>query len=381
MFELFVVAYPWDLPVEDVGGVLDKLHGEVGVTGLTLWVVAPPTVQLRAIQRNPRVFRTQGGVFFQPADRHYAQTRCQPIVSSWVTMGNPLALIAKACGSRGLTLRALVSAAAAGRMAERYPEFACRDAFGDESRTRLCLANAEVQTYLRAMVLDLSSTAGVSALALADFDIRWSDADEFHDGVPLGPVERSLLAVCFCESCVQRSRSAGIDVQAARREVEQTVNRTFEHGPREWTQIGDFFAEHESVAKHRRRQIEELNTLLRKLKEACRGDLLLERSANSSRADAASGLDLSIPSAVITRVDDATTELSAALLSRARRNELRLAATSTIGDAGSQLVGVLPDAAKAGFAAVEIDHYGLLPESALTTLKQAIRFARRSAGG
>ncbi|MEK7757369.1 MAG: hypothetical protein AAB385_09190, partial [Planctomycetota bacterium] len=188
MFELFIVAYPWDLPAEDVGGVLDQLRGEVGVTGLSLWVAAPPTAQLRASAprplslganvssaRRPRVFRTRGGVFFQPADRHYAQTRCQPIVSSWVTMGNPLATIAKACAGRGLNLRAIVSAAAAGRMAERYPEFACRSAFGDESRARLCLANAEVQTYLRAMALDLSTNAGVTALTLTDFDIRWSD--------------------------------------------------------------------------------------------------------------------------------------------------------------------------------------------------------------
>ena len=391
MFELFIVAYPWDLPAEDVGGVLDQLRGEVGVSGLSLWVAAPPSAQLRASAprplslgatvssaRRPRVFRTRGGVFFQPADRHYTQTRCQPIVSSWVTMGNPLATIAKACAGRGLSLRAIVSAAAAGRMAERYPEFACRSAFGDESSARLCLANAEVQTYLRGMALDLSTNAGVTALTLADFDVRWSDADNFHAGVPLGVVERSLLAVCFCESCVQRSQSAGIDVEAARRAVEQTVNLAFERGPREETQIEDFFAEHESLAEHRRRQIEDLNTLLRKLKEACRCDLLLERTATDLGPDVASGLDLSIPSAVITRVGDPA-RLPTVMPPRARRNELQLAASSTIGPAASRLVGILPDAAKAGFAAVEIDHYGLLSESALTTLKQAIRFARRSA--
>jgi hypothetical protein len=196
----------------------------------------------------------------------------------------------------------------------------------------------------------------------------------------LGLVERSLLAVCFCESCAQRSQSAGIDVEAARRAVEQAVNLAFEQGPGEGTQIEDFFAEHESLAEHRRRQIEDLNTLLRKLKEACRCDLLLERTALDSPADVASGMDLSIPSAVITRVDDPA-QLPTVMPSRARRNELQLAATSAIGPAASRLVGILPDAAQAGFAAVEIDHYGLLSESALTTLKQAIRFARRSAVG
>jgi len=393
MFELYFVAYPWDLPAEEVGGELDELRGEVGVTGLTLWVAASANAQLRASSprplslgatvgsaRRPRVFRTRGGAFFQPADRHYAQTRCQPIVSSWVTMGNPLAPIAKACASRGMPLRAIVSASATGRMAERYPEFACHSAFGDESRTRLCLANSEVQTYLRAMTLDLSTNAGVTALTLADFDIRWSDADDSHAGIPLGPVERSLLAVCFCESCVQRSQNAGIDVEAARRAVEQTVNLAFEQGPRVVTQEEDFLAEHQSLAGHRRRQIEDLNSLLRKLKEACRCDLLLERTAFDSRPDIASGLDHSIPSAVITRVDNPA-QLPTVMPPGARRNELQLSASSTIGPAGLRLVGILPGAAQAGFAAVEIDHYGLLSESALTTLKQAIRFARRSAVG
>lgn len=378
MFEFFLVAYPWDLPAEDVGSVLDQLRGEVGVTGISLWSGVPPTIQLRAGARYPRVFRTRGGVFFQPAQRHYTQTRCQPIVSSWVTMGNPLAPIAKACAGRGLTLRVIVSAAATGLMAERYPEFACRNAFGDESRARLCPANAEVQTYLRGLTLDLSTSVGVTALTLVDFDIRWSDADDLHAGILLGPLQRSLLAVCFCESCAQRSQNAGIDVESARRAVEQTVNLAFEQGPGEGTQLEVFFAEHESLAEHRHRQFEELTTLLRKLKETCRCDLLLKRTANDSGLDVANELDYSIPSTVITRVDD-TARLPIVTPLRARRNELQLAATSAVGPAASRLVGILPDAAKAGFIAVEIDHYGLLSESALTTLKQAIRFARRSA--
>lgn len=378
MFELFLVAYPWDLTVEDAAGALDRLYGDLGVSGISLWVAAPPSNQLRAFHRNPRVFRTRGGVFFQPLHRHYEQTRCQPIVSSWITMGNPLAEISRACADRGLTFRVIVSAAAAGRMAERYPEFACKSAFGDESRTRLCLANAEVQSCLRAMALDLSSTAGVSALTLADFEIRWSDADDVQPRVLPGPVERSLLAVCFCESCVRRSQSAGIDVEAARRIVDGAVDDAFEHGPRDESQRDDFFAENASLSEHRRRQIEELNALLRKIKECCRVDLLLERYERDPPADAASGLDLSVPSAVITRVNDPA-DLSAVTPSRARRNELRLPANSAVGSAGAQLVRILPDVAKAGFAAVEIDHYGALSESAFTTLKQAVRFARRSA--
>ncbi len=378
MFELFLVAHLWDFTHEDVGSVLDRLHGDVGVTGISLWVAAPGTVQLRANHLNPRVFRTRGGVFFQPTDRSFSSTRCQPIVSSWVTMGNPLASISRACAGSGLRLRAIVSAGATGRMAERYPEFACRNVLGDESRTRLCLSNAEAQSFLRAMVLDLSTNFGVRALTLTDFNIRWSDADDVSTATPIGPVERSLLAICFCDSCVYQSHDAGIDVEAARSQVGRAVNEALEHGPGEWTRVEDFVGNHESLAEHCRRQVETLNSLLRRLRETCGGDLLLVRDGNAVQAGAANGLDVSIPSAVVTRVADPV-DLSAKIPPQAKRNELQLSAISIIGPAGSQLVSILPEAAKAGFAAVEVDHYGVLSETALTTLKQAIRFARRSA--
>jgi hypothetical protein len=380
MFELFLVAYPWDVPVEHLGEELDRLRGEVGVTGLSLWVAAPPATQFRAVGLNPRVLHTRGGVLFQPTERHYAQTRCQPVVSSWSTAGNPLARISKACAAHGMRLRVMVSASATGRMAERYPEFTCRNAFGDESQTRLCLANPEVQSYLRGMVMDLSSDDGVCALTLADFDIDWSDAEveKLQTAFVGGPIERSLLATCFCGSCRERAQSAGVDAEAARQTAEGLLQEAMEHGHRQDGSLEDCFAEHPGLGEYRRRQTEELNSLLRKTKEACRCELLLERRADRSGEDAAGGLDLSIPDAVITCVDDLD-ELSRAAPPGARRNEVRLPAASAVGAVGDRLVGVLPEAVQAGFAALEIDNYGLLPRAALATLKRAIRFARRTA--
>ncbi len=379
MVEFFVVAYPWDLPAENVGGALDQLHGGVGFSGLSLWAGIPHTIHLRAVHRNPRTFRTRGGLFFQPAERLYAQTRCQPIVSSWLATGDPLAHLSRACKERDLKLRVMVSAAV-GQMAERYPEFSCRNAFGDESYTRLCPANPEVENYLLAMAMDLSSNERVSAICLSDWDIRWPDVDELPASNGLGPVERSLLSVCFCPSCNRRSQSAGIDVEAAQRSVQETVDQSLDRGPAEETLFDKgMTSQPGSLSDHRRTQIEALNALLRRMREACRCELILVRGTDDVPNKGAGELDLSIPSAVITQMDDAG-ELPSVLPAVGKRNELQLPARWAVGIESSRLVQVLPEAVRAGFTAVGIDHYGLLTDSSLTTLKQAIRFARRSGG-
>jgi len=230
------------------------------------------------------------------------------------------------------------------------------------------------------MVTDLSSNDGVGALTLADVDIRWSDAEveKLQTAFVCGPIERSLLATCFCESCRHFARSAGIDADAARRTVEGVLQDAIERGRCHEGSLADCLAEHAELGEYRCDQAEELNSLLRKLKGACRCELLLERHAECSGEDAAGGLDLSIPDAVITCVDDLD-QLSRAAPPGARRNEVRLPAASAGGAAGDRLVGVLPEAAQAGFAALEVDNYGLLPRAGFATLKRAIRFARRTA--
>ncbi|MGB2985153.1 MAG: hypothetical protein WBE26_04665, partial [Phycisphaerae bacterium] len=120
--QVFLTAYPWDLLDEDLGTVLDRLHGEIGVTGVSVWVSSPALTQLRVRDVEPRVFRTRGGLFFHPDEQRYVATRCKPVVSSRHKTRNPLARIADACAERALELRVIVSAAATGRLAQRYPE-------------------------------------------------------------------------------------------------------------------------------------------------------------------------------------------------------------------------------------------------------------------
>jgi len=205
MIRAHLTAYPWDLIDEREEAVLDRLRGEIGVTGLSLWVASPPVRQLRVRDVEPRIFSTRGGLFFRPSDEPYTGTRCKPLASGWHKGSDPLARIADACADRSLDLRAVVSATATGRVAQRHPEMACKNVFGAVSDTGLCLANPDVQSYLCGLVTDLSGRYQLTGVSIADFALAWPEAwnQDLRCGVPLDDMARSLLGICFCESCHQ----------------------------------------------------------------------------------------------------------------------------------------------------------------------------------
>ncbi len=364
----------------DLGVALDRLHGEIGVSGVSLWVAMPPMTQFRAHDHKPRVFRTRGGLFLSPNEERYRATRCKPIVSSWNKGRDPFSRIAQACSDRGLELRAVVSAAATGRLAQRYPFAASKNAYGDASQLSLCLANADVQTYLEAMTVDLSSNDSLSGIVLADFVIAWSDAFGADLRVPSrsGDALRALLSTCFCESCQQGAASAGVDVAAAQEAVRTAISQGLEGDVVEDQGFEEFHAEGTPLGDYHSWRAGELSRLLRRLVDASPCKVLLDRGLAGMEPEVHEGLDLSVPDAVITCVEQPD-GLDSARCPAARRSEIRLAEAFAGGWHGPELVKTLTTAAQMGFSGVQIDNYGLLPETALTSLKQAIRFARRTA--
>jgi len=375
--QLFLLAYPWDLVDEGLGSRLDRLRGEVGVTGVCVWAAIPAVSELRTRDVSPRVFRSRGGVLFQPAERFYANLRTQPIVSTWVRTSDPLKLVGDACAARDMELRAVISASGLGRLAERYPELTCRSAFGTESVCSLCLGNAQVQDLLVAMAADLSSRAGVRALVLTDFVIAWSDCQvgEWEWGSPLGRVEQFLLGMCFCAACVEHAEAGGVAATAARNSAVQLLHRSLEQGTRSDESPVDFLSQQPAVVAYRRRQVQALNAFLRKLVEQCRCPIVVDAGAAEDQGEITP--EAAIPWAWMSAVERVE-QLSASAKTAAARNEIRLPAWWATGARGPQLIGLLPEAARLGIAAATIDHYGVLPEPALTTLRQAIRFSRRT---
>ena len=379
MLEASLVTYPWDLLDEGLETVLDRLQGEIGVTRLSVWGAAPPVMQLRARKVTPRFVRTRGGLLFQPAEEYYTGTRCKPMVSTWVKGRNPLSKIAQACAERGMALQVKVSAALMGRLAHRHPEMTCKNVFGGESELGICLANPDVQACLGGLIADLSQNYKLSGITLADFLITWPEAlaTDTWMTAGLGTIERWLLAMCFCESCYQRAAACGVDVDAVRRSAQVVLEGGLDRGQPMEQPLEDLLAQNAPLAAHQAWRAAELAALFQRLRDACGCELLLERGVEGEDALQQEGIDLKSVAGVVTRID-CFEQLPSALLRDARRSEVWLPASLALGRRGTGLVSAYQQAAELGFAGVEIGGFGQLPDAALSTIKQAIRIARRA---
>lgn len=365
--QLFIEAYPWDLVGEGVDDLLSRLRGEVGASGICIWAAAKPTSVLRARACETRVFRSRGGLYFQPRRYYYDRTRCRPLVSSWSHSGERFARAIDACRRNALDVRFIVSASRAGRLAEHYPEFATRNAYGAESAQSLCLSNSDVRAYLAGVASDLTAQFQSSAVMVTDFTNTWQEAyDPRLDGTQrLGEAERQLLGTCFCQSCCSRAEAAGINANDVIREVQEMINARLnggctdaERGPTSGADLHGYL----------QLQHEHLALLAEEMDEACATRLVIELAGDCAPALRDRGLGLA---AYARRGQDMSEGAAGAV-------ELRVPAWLAMDTRAPDFVSSVHAAAVRGCVAISIDHLGLLPDASLPALKQALRFARRS---
>ncbi len=380
MFAAYLRMFPWDLLDDDLESMLDRLHGDVGLSGISLWMALPPTEYLRSRCLKPRFVRSGGGLLFPFNEAAYVGTRCKPLIADWVRGKEPLRRIGEACAKRGLSIRAVISASRTGRLAHRYPEMACKSVFQDPCDESVCLSHPDVRSFLSAMVSDLSSREGVGAVVLSNYLIAWTPGLRRHrevDPPGLGDVERILISTCFCESCHQRAVEAGVDVAAARRCVEVLVSKALEAARPGDRSLSGVLADSPPLAAYFAWRSRELSQLLECLSQASKCELVLERYDDGMEGVLQSDLEMTARTVVLHRGQDCTTR-TVATCAAARRNELLIPTNHVEDSKGPKLVSALARAAEAGFAAAEFDGFDRLPDSWLTTVKQAVRFARRT---
>ena len=376
----YLIAAPWDIEPgfenKELSATFDQLRGEVGLTGLAVWGAAAPLRSFRLHEGGPRLVHSEGGLFFEPS-----QTRggCRPHAAA-IGAKSLLPAIAQACGRHDLALRLLLSTSTMGGLAQYYPEFASRSAFDDASRLSVCLLNPAVQECVAGVACDVPPQFGVSQIVLQDFQVGWIEAFDrsLRWPSPLGNVERSILGACFCPACVKATQEAGVDADDARKRVQSFVQKSLLQGASFGGTEAGFLAEQTSLAAFKRVQADLLNSFLKKIVEDCRMEVLVARELFDSGKNVGP-FDASVPAGVVTWVADLT-QLPKQIAPEARRNEVTLPAWTLLGSRAEEFIAAMSRVGEWGYAGVQIDGYGALPDSAFTTLKQAIRFARRSAG-
>lgn len=414
MFQVHLICHLWDLLDEGVDEVLDRLQGELGLAGVCVPVVCPPVALLRA--RPPgapgRIFRSRGGLFFAPQEEYYQATRCKPVVSTWLkgrSASAGLRRVADGCRKHGLAFRVVVATSAAGRMTARNPHAAAKTVFGDSWPDRLCLVNPDVRSFVVGLCRDLADNYGPTAIELTELHVgrvgRRRAGAESVAGLDLGPGGRALLELCFCESCRQLDQdggprqAGGLDIASAVRSAEVRLSRVLETGRAIDQTANQVLGDDPALCAHVKSQWRALTDLVQTVRKEIACELIVHAYDDSVRAAAdpcplTDGGPAPLDAILIRHgwVEQPSGEdvesVARSAVARAgpgTRAELQIPVyelcQATVPDAtqvaASVLVRTLSRLAELGIASVSLDSYGQVPASALTGVKQAVRFARR----
>lgn len=378
--DVYLGCYLWDLVHEDMDLALDRIQGETGVSGITVPCIAAPILQLRASGHiEPRVFESKGGAQFQPDTRHFGATRIKPTVADWLRKSDPIRKLPEACHARGLKLRIEAPMAYQPTVVAKHQRDTTRNIFGMHSEGWLCPNNPDVVEYCRGLIESVASLEGVEALVLSHACFGWWNGPNPPASMQLpfemDAVARELMRLCFCESCQQRAKRDAFNIEAAARitleELERSVAqpstsaRSFEQLTEQQEPLADF------IAWRRTRRDEFIETIVAASKQPKK---ILLNPVESPSATLAAVFELheaskSIVEQCLRQVDHAHKQPS--------QIELSIPAFAGHCRAADQLVATLHQAAEAGLPSVTLQNYGMLPESRLEWVHQAVRFARR----
>ncbi len=378
---VFLDAFPWTVAAEETGPMLERLRGEVGVSGLSIWAASPPVTQWRTTGLSPTLARSSGGLHYVPSTRAFASVAFNPPMSEWARSDGRFERAVDACRRRSFDVRVIVSAATIGQAATRYPEFASQNAFGLWSGTSICLSSVEVQASLCAMIADAVSQFAPSAIVVSDLASLWWEAfaPDVRFGKTLGAGGRRLLGMCFCRSCRARATDAGIDVDDAQARCRTLIDRLSDGVIPSAALATPYLSEIPALAAYARLKGELLSGFLRSLVEEAAVPILLIQDEPGAGPVDLEGVNLALPAGLISNLDPAS-EVEATRTREARRQELRISAEVTTQPLAQELVGTFSRAAAAGYSGFVVDNLGILSGVSCTSLKQAIRFARRSTG-
>ncbi len=192
--------YPWDALAQGTACVLDRLAVS-GLNGAKLASAYHSGKVLSTASRSV-VVPEDGAIYFHPDARFYRDCDLRPPVSSLVAKRDPLGELCDAAGRRGMFADAWIVCLHNRAIGDAAPEVCTRNAFGNAYPHSLCPLQPRVAAYLEALVAQLCAYT-IRRVALE----AWQYVPYRHyslceiEGVPVGPYEKLLLSLCFCDAC------------------------------------------------------------------------------------------------------------------------------------------------------------------------------------
>ncbi|NOX57939.1 MAG: hypothetical protein GXP29_03660 [Planctomycetes bacterium] len=391
MFQTGILAHLWNVVDLGIEPSLDLIQS-VGAQSISLVVTSSRVSQLRAGEIDgPRIFRSDGGYFFQPDKSLYGNTRIKPVVASELNKRDPLEQIAESCKKRDLELRLRITALEQPVIASRHPGAATKTVLGDVSPETLSASNPDVVELLRATATDLSKRYAPAAIELDGLCFHSGAFNENDEDVGLGLYFNgdfmSLLALSFDESSAQSAITNGVDVDAVSRYVRVTLENVLHGGQPLDEPLSDLMNTTPALRAYINSQVDNVTALVTQVAGAiaCPVSIVLTGEGlfgvyPRGDCDAISHDRGVIIESLVGWEEDLDSEnfhgiegLQPSLIAR----QILLADVSVC--TPECLISDVKHYADEGFGGVVLSAYGLIPPVGFQTIKKAFRFASRSA--
>lgn len=376
-FRAYAHVHLADLVDGELEPMLDALQA-LGFDGVTAEVTSGPFERLRGFPTQPRLLRSDGGFFYPAEAGLYEDTRLKPIAAEWLRQrGNRsyLPALIDATSARGLGLRLRISAFEVGRLAGKYPDAAGKDVFGDVSPMALCPADPDVRALLRATLRELIEGYEPEGVDVVDWRY-WSGvlAEHALSAVGEGLLD-DLLGICFSESSRQLAQEGGIDVGAAARRVQVEIESILDHPERADGTLEQLVGESEPLGEYLDWQMDVLGEIAQAVVEQYPGQLALPKFVDFPNESSAANL-LHMCAADGEHLDELLRSIEEF---QAAHDWTELHLQELPLDEPQLLVRLLTALVGADLRQFVIGGVTLLGPRARDVVRQALRFARRSA--
>lgn len=177
-------------------------------------------------------FLEEGAGFFQPAPTRYAGREIPPHVSQVAQEVDILGRLMTEAERRGLAVRAWTVFLHNTTLGSRSPDCTPRNTFGDPGVTNLSPANPDVRAYNPALAADIARD-GVESILAETMSYQGFDHGYHHERsfVPLTPMARFLLGLCFCPHCLAYAKDHEVDGTRVREFVRGELERLLNGEP------------------------------------------------------------------------------------------------------------------------------------------------------
>lgn len=223
--ELSLFAYPWDLAGQD----LNRVTAWAADSGVDRLVVA--TAYHSAEMLLPR--RRTGVLLHAEANRVHLPLSAYKgplaLFPSSIADEHPRLFdeLAEAARGRGTRLTAWIVTLHNSSLASDRTDLAMLNCFGDRLSHGLCPTNPTVQEHVGELVAATAATGHFDEVFLESLSFLPLGHGHPHElwSVPLEPLDRLLASLCFCPACEHVARQRGVEVDALRRWVTDTLSR------------------------------------------------------------------------------------------------------------------------------------------------------------